>query len=83
MVVAQHARAADKVFGQICRYMGCIKAEQPKKSPKNVRGYIVGREIDEKLHYAAKVVDSGLIGLQVFELNGEKGKVDWIRIGAA
>jgi hypothetical protein len=73
-------RAADKVFGQICRYMGCIKSEQPKKSPKKVRGYIVGREVDEKLQYAAKVVDAGLIGLQVFEFKGEKGKEDWIQI---
>jgi hypothetical protein len=75
-------RAADKVFGQICRYMGCIKSEQTKKGPK-VRGYIVGREIDEKLHYAAKVVEVGLIGLQVFELRGEKGKENWIQISAA
>jgi Holliday junction resolvase-like predicted endonuclease len=76
-------RAADKVFGQICRYMGCVKAEQPKKAPKKVRGYIVGREIDEKLHYATKVVEAGLIGLQVFELADEKGKDDWIQVTAA
>jgi len=75
--------AADKVFGQVCRYMGCIKFEQPKKGPKKVRGYIVGREIDMKLNYAAKVVDSGLIGLQVFEFKGEKGKEDWIQVSAA
>jgi hypothetical protein len=76
-------RAADKVFGQICRYMGCIKSEQPKKNPKKVRGYIVGREVDEKLHFAAKVVDDGLIGLQVFDFRGEKGKEDWIQISSA
>jgi hypothetical protein len=63
--------------------MGCIKAEQPTKAPKKVRGYIIGREIDEKLHYAAKVVDSGLIGLQVFDLQGEKGKKDWVKIAKA
>jgi Holliday junction resolvase-like predicted endonuclease len=76
-------RAADKVFGQICRYMGCIKAEQPKKSPRKVRGYIIGREIDEKLHYAVKVVDSGLIGLQTFELKEAKGEEDWIQVASA
>lgn len=75
--------AADKVFGQICRYMGCKKLEQPSKGAKKIRGYIVGREIDTKLGYAAKVVDSGLIGLQVFEFEGGKGKADWIRISSA
>ncbi len=74
-------RAADKVFGQVCRYMGCIKSEQSAKGPK-VRGYIVGREVDEKLQYAAKVVEPGLIGLQVFELRGEKGDEDWIQVSA-
>jgi len=72
--------AADKVFGQICRYMGCKKSEQPSKGAKKVRGYIVGREIDVKLNYAAKVVETGLIGLQVFEL--ETGKKDWISISS-
>ena len=74
--------AADKVFGQICRYMGSKKSEQPNKGARKVRGYIVGREIDIKLHYALKVVDSGLIGLHVFELKGEKGKEDWIQVAA-
>jgi hypothetical protein len=62
--------------------MGCIKLEQIKKGPK-VRGYIVGREVDEKRQYAAKVVETGLIGLQVFEFKGEKGKEDWIQIAKA
>ena len=70
------------MFGQICRYMGCLKSEQSNKGPK-IRGYIVGREIDIKLNYAAKVVDTELIGLQVFEFKGEKGKGDWIQIAAA
>lgn len=71
--------AADKVFGQICRYMGCLKAERPKNTPK-IRGYVIGREIDMKLTYAVKVVDRGLIGLQVFELKSKEGEQDWIRI---
>jgi hypothetical protein len=74
--------AADKVFGQICRYMGCKKSEQPSKGGKKVRGYIVGREIDMKLNYAAKVVDSGLIGLQVFEFKGAEGNEDWLQVSS-
>jgi hypothetical protein len=62
--------------------MGCEKSEQPSKGAKKVRGYIVGREIDMKLNYAAKVVESGLIGLQVFEFRGEEGKEDWIQVSA-
>lgn len=76
-------RAADKVFGQVCRYMGCVKSEQSNRSPRKVRGYIIGREIDEKLHYAAKVVDRGMISLQVFELGEEKGADNWIRVNVA
>lgn len=75
--------AADKVFGQICRYMGCKKSEQTSKGAKKVRGYIVGREIDTKLNYAAKVVESGLIGLQIFAFKDEKGSKNWIQISAA
>lgn len=75
-------RAADKVFGQICRYMGCIIAEQPQESTSKVRGYIVGREIDEKLRYAAKVLERDRIGLQVFTLMNEKDKKAWIQIAA-
>jgi hypothetical protein len=75
-------RASDKVFGQICRYMGCIKSENPKKGP-TVRGYIIGREVDIKLQYAAMVVAAGVIGLQTFEFDGDKGKEDWIQVSAA
>ena len=75
--------AADKVFGQICRYIGCKKSEQPSKRGKKIRGYIIGREIDIKLSYAAKVVESGLIGLQVFEFKGKAGAEDRIKISTA
>jgi len=74
-------RAADKVFGQICRYIGCVKSEQQKKGPA-VRGYIVGREVDVKLQYAATVVPAGVVRLQTFELKGEKGQEDWIQVSA-
>ena len=74
-------RAADKVFGQICRYIGCVKSEQPKRGPA-VRGYIVGRELDVKLQYAATVVPVGVVRLQTFELKGEKGEKGWMRVFA-
>jgi hypothetical protein len=63
--------------------MGCKKSEQPGKGGKKVRGYIVSREIDIKLNYATKVVDSGLIGLQVFEFKGKEGEEDWINVSVA
>jgi hypothetical protein len=75
-------RASDAVFGQICRYIGCIKSEQAKKGPA-VRGYIVGRQVDVKLLYAAKVVPEGVVRLQTFELKADKGKEGWIRIANA
>ena len=59
--------------------MGCIMSEQSQKGP-NVRGYIVGREVDTKLRYAAKVVATNVIWLQTFEFKGEKGKEDWIYV---
>jgi len=75
-------RAADKVFGQICRYMGCIKSEQPNGGAK-VRGYIVGREIDEKLRYAAKVLSDDIIGLQTFEFRIDRDTKGWFQIARA
>lgn len=79
VIELKKGRAADKVFGQICRYMGCIKEDHAKKS-ETVRGFIVGREMDEKLKYAVKAVPVGLVALQVFEFKGEKGKEDWIQV---
>lgn len=82
VIELKKGRAADKVFGQICRYMGCIQSERTRKGTA-VRGYIVGRDIDQNLEYAVKVVAQGVIGLQTFEFKGEKGKHDWIKISAA
>jgi hypothetical protein len=67
------------VFGQVCRYIGCIK-EHHAEEGESVRGFIVGREVDEKLRYAVKAVPVGVVSLQVFELKGEKGKEDWIQV---
>ena len=82
VIELKKGRAADKVFGQICRYMGCIKSEQAKKGP-SVRGYIVGREVDMKLQYAAKVLQKGVVGLQNFKFEGASGHEDWIQISGA
>ena len=82
VIELKKGRVADKVFGQICRYMGCIK-EHHAEEGEVVRGFIVGRAVDEKLKYAIKAVPIGLISLQVFEFRGEKGREDWIQVAVA
>jgi restriction system protein len=81
VIELKKGRAADKVFGQICRYIGCIKEDHAEET-ETVRGYIVGRQIDDKLRYATKAVPTGLVTLQVFDFKGEKGKENWIRVVA-
>lgn len=82
VIELKKGRAADKVFGQICRYIGCIK-EDHAKNGENVRGYIIGREIDDKLRYAIKAVPAGLVTLQVFDFKNDKGKEDWLQVSLA
>jgi hypothetical protein len=82
VIELKKGRAADKVFGQICRYIGCIKEDHADED-EIVRGFIVGRQVDEKLQYATKAVPPGLVSLQVFDFTGEKGKEDWIQISTA
>ena len=77
VIELKKGRAADKVFGQICRYIGCIKEDHADKE-EAVRGFIVGRQVDDKLKYAIKAVPAGLVTLQVFDFKGEKGKENWI-----
>jgi RecB family endonuclease NucS len=79
VIELKKGRVADKVFGQVCRYIDCVKSEQSKRGPA-VRGYIVGRELDIKLQYAATVVPAGVVRLQTFEHEGEEGKEDWIQV---
>jgi RecB family endonuclease NucS len=66
VVELKKGRAADKVFGQLCRYMGYIKREVANGAP--VRGIIVGKEIDQKLEYAVEAVPEGLVSLKAFDL---------------
>jgi hypothetical protein len=82
VIELKKGRAADKVFGQICRYIGCIK-EDHAEDGENVRGYIIGRQVDEKLRYATKAVPPGLVALQVFDFGDEKGKEGWIQVADA
>jgi hypothetical protein len=65
VVELKKGRAADKVFGQLCRYMGYIKREVANGAP--VRGIIVGKEIDQKLQYAVEAVPKGLVSLKAFD----------------
>jgi hypothetical protein len=65
VVELKKVRASDKVFGQICRYIGCIRTHHAKDG-KPVRGYIIGSAIDEKLHYAASVAPKGTVELKTF-----------------
>lgn len=65
VIELKKVRASDKVFGQICRYIGCIRAHHAKGG-KAVRGYIIGSAIDEKLRYAASVAPQGTVRLKTF-----------------
>lgn len=65
VIELKKVRASDKVFGQLCRYMGCVMKHNANAGQKT-RGYIVGSEIDSKLVYAASVVPGSLVKLRRF-----------------
>src|SRR5690606_14874873 len=60
VIELKRVRASDKVFGQLCRYIGCIRAHHSKPN-QTVRGYIIGSAIDDKLRYAASVAPAGTV----------------------
>ncbi len=66
VIELKKGRTADKVFGQLCRYMGFVKREIAGGKP--VRGIIVGRDIDKKLLYAVEAVPKGLVTLKAFDI---------------
>jgi RecB family endonuclease NucS len=66
VIELKKGRTADKVFGQLCRYMGYVKREVAEGKP--VRGIIVGRDIDKKLLYAVEAVPKGLVTLKAFDI---------------
>lgn len=65
VIELKKVRASDKVFGQICRYMGWVKTKYAPHGTA-VRGYIIGSEIDQKLQYAASVVGEPTMRLKRF-----------------
>ena len=71
VVELKKVRASDKVFGQICRYIGWVKLKY-EGGDEPVRGYIIGSEIDPKLQFAASVIGEPTIRLRRFRRgNGE------------
>lgn len=65
VIELKKVRASDKVFGQLCRYMGCIMKHDATQGQKT-RGYIIGSDIDRKLVYAASVVPNDGVRLKKF-----------------
>ena len=55
------SRGVDKAMGQISRYMGWIKQNLAKD--KGIKGVIVAKKVDEKLKYAASIIQD----LNLFE----------------
>lgn len=74
VIELKKVRASDKVFGQLCRYMGCIMKHDAAAGQKT-RGYIVGSDIDSKLVYAASVVPDGTVGLKKFRRDSANKKI--------
>lgn len=62
VIELKKGRASDQVFGQLCRYIGCLRLHEAKG--KTVRGYIIGSDIDQKLRFAAVTVGDASIRLQ-------------------
>ncbi len=59
-------KASDKAIGQILRYMGYIKKELCKED-KDVKGFILGEDIDDKAKYALNIVPN--IEFKKYKLN--------------
>jgi hypothetical protein len=55
VIELKKGRAADRVIGQVLRYVGFVGTNVTKKG--NVRAIIVGKKIDDKLVYAAKAAN--------------------------
>jgi hypothetical protein len=55
VIELKKGRAADRVIGQVLRYVGFVGANVVKKD--KVRAIIVGKKIDDKLKYATKAAN--------------------------
>ena len=64
VIELKKSRCADKVFGQLARYMGWVK-EKIAKHGQTVRGIIIGGTISDELKYASSLIDS----VQLMEYN--------------
>ncbi|HLK14183.1 MAG TPA: endonuclease NucS domain-containing protein [Fimbriimonadaceae bacterium] len=80
VIELKKGRASDKVFGQLCRYMGYVSREY-HGGGNNVRGYIIGSEIDLKLTYAAWAVPDGLVSLKRYVRDTSATPPIWIESG--
>lgn len=72
VIELKKARASDKVFGQICRYVGWLRAHYAIAGQR-VRGYIIATEMDDKLQYASKVAPAGIIRMKTFHRDEAAG----------
>ncbi len=61
-------RAADKVIGQLFRYMGWVR-EHLAANNEPVYGLIIASEIDNKLKYAIKGANHGDISLMLYRMH--------------
>lgn len=80
VIELKKGRASDKVFGQIARYMGSMM--NAAETGQFVRGFIVAREIDQKLVLASRISAENRLKALVFELEDSDGKERWVRIGS-
>ncbi len=74
VIELKKVRASDKVFGQLCRYMGCMMKHHAAIG-QVTRGYIIGSEIDLKLEYAASVLPAGLVNLRRYKRDPSNGAI--------
>ena len=67
VVELKKGRASDRVVGQILRYIGFIRETMLDDPNQNVRGIIVGRQIDKKLEMSLKAIPGVDIQLKTFD----------------
>lgn len=66
VIELKRGQTSDATVGQILRYMSCVEENLAEQS-QEVRGIIIGREVDEALKYAAKNQDS--IEIKTYEVD--------------
>ena len=66
VVELKKGRAADKVMGQILRYIGFVRRDMLTRRSQKVRGIIVCRKIDKNLDMAIAGLGSSLVTARTF-----------------